>query len=155
MQTLVVHVRDNFARVFVGRMIEWEHSIGLFLFGLSLMLYPPLFDTAAGFASFRAMHPSADFWGLVCMSVGTARFLVLTINGTIRRSPHLRAFFAAVTAFFWFQAAYGAVVADRLSPVTLLYMSFVGWEFVIFLICMRYAKLEDIKAVARDRPTHA
>jgi hypothetical protein len=155
MQTLIVHVRENFARVFVGRMIEWEHSIMLMLFGLVLIDQPELFGAAASYSFFRAMYDSYAFWGLAALSVGAIRFAVLLVNGTIRRSPHLRAALAMMTAFFWFAAAYGAVVSDKLTPLTVISASFFGWQFVIFMICIRYAKLEDIKAVPNARQTHS
>ena len=151
MRTLIVHMRDNFSRVFVGRMIEWEHAVGLFCFGLVLMVQPSLFATAPGYAGFRAILDNPEFWALSAMIVGAARFGVLTVNGTIRRSPHLRAGFAMLSALFWFQAGVGGLVAGTLSPVTGLYVSFVVWEFVIFIICIRYAKLEDIGAVSCGR----
>lgn len=154
MQTLVVHIRENFTKVFVGRMIEWEHSMVLFTFGLALMIQPQLFESSTSYAAFRAVRPSADFWGLAAMTVATIRFLVLLINGTIRRSPHLRALFAAVSAGIWVLAAVGGLVADKLSQATGLYIAFVGWEFVIFLLCVHYAKLEDVGAADRVRQRH-
>lgn len=155
MQTLIVHVRDNFAHVFVGRMIEWEHSVMLMLFGWVLFLQPDLFQTAASYSGFRELYDSSSFWGIAAVGVGGMRFLVLMKNGAIKRSPHLRATFATLTAFFWFEAAYGAIVSTKLTPLTLMCTSFFAWQFVIFVICIRYAKLEDAKAIPSVRKTHS
>ena len=146
---LILHVRDNFSRVFVSRMIEWEHAIGLFLFGLVLVMQPGLLWKAPGYAAFKTIHDSPSFWAISAMLVGATRFVILFYNGTISRSPHLRAGAAMLSAAFWLYAGLGSVIAGTLSPVTFMYLSFVAWEFVIFIICVRYAKLEDIGAVNR------
>ncbi len=154
MQTLIVHMKNNFNQVFVARMIEWEHAVLLMLFGWALVESPDLFDTAASYASFKSLYPNYSFWALSMITVGGLRFVVLVVNGTIKRSPHLRAVFAALTAFYWFHASYGAVVSGKLTPLTAFCVAFFGWQFVVMVICAKLAKLEDIKAIPRVRTDH-
>lgn len=149
-KTLFVHFQQNFNRVFVARMIEWEHSISLFAFGLVLALNPSIFD-GPSYVSFLRIWESAIGWALLCMIVGGLRFIVLLINGGLKRSPHLRAAFACMSAFVWMQVSLGFLAAGNFSTALAVYPGFIFWEFVIFVLTVRYAGEVD-QGDRRDAP---
>lgn len=144
-KTVMVHFRTNFSAVFVARMIEWEHAVSLFLFGYVLLVNPGLFE-GGSYVSFLRIWDSQIGWAGICMIVGALRFLILAVNGLIRRSPHLRAMFAAISAFVWMQLSLGFLASGNFSTALAVYPTFIFWEFAVFLITVRYAKAVDVQA---------
>jgi hypothetical protein len=82
----------------------------LFLWGVVLHQAPDLFDTNAAFAGLKQMARQST-WELGCLVVGGGRLVILGLNGTVRRSPHLRAIAAFITTFFWVQIAIGIMMS--------------------------------------------
>lgn len=142
MKTIILGFRQNFNRVFIARMIEWEHAVALFMFGAILSMNPDLFGSPS-YAAFMRLWDSPQGWGIVCMAVGALRFAVLAINGAFKRSPHLRAVFAALSAFMWMQISFGFLAAGNYSTALAVYPGFIVWEFIVFVMTVRYAKWVD------------
>lgn len=97
MKAKFLHIRDNFSKAFFPRLSEWTAAFALFAIGWTLSANPELMATTKTQAySLMLMIAPQDKWASALIAFATLRLLVLLINGSIRRSPHLR----AVLAFF-------------------------------------------------------
>ncbi|WP_143061937.1 hypothetical protein [Faunimonas pinastri] len=83
------------------RVAEWALGTILFNFGWILLLPAQTFD-GPSYAGMARVAPEG-VWGLACLIVGAARLVALFINGTRRRTPHVRAIMAFLSCFFWLQ----------------------------------------------------
>lgn len=79
-------------------------------------------DTFEG-PSYRELARVAgqEVWGWACALGGTARLVILWINGAWRKSPHLRSAAAFLSCFFWFLLALGFAMAGTHSTGTGMY----------------------------------
>lgn len=127
-------------------MIEWEHAFILFFLGLIIYKNPNFFDKA-NYPAFFDMFDSAKAWMLLFLFIGVGRLIILMINGSWRRTPHFRAFFAFLSAGVFSLVSLNFYRPDNLSTAMAVYPSFVVFEIVIFFLTIDYASEAD-KAAA-------
>jgi hypothetical protein len=86
---------------FKVRFTEWAVAVSLFVWGL--ILYTDGGDAFAQNPLFNGMASIAPHttWGVFAMCIGALRLLFLTINGTMRRSAHIRAIGSGLSAMMW------------------------------------------------------
>lgn len=106
----IKHLATSLRHSFEARASEWALSAVLFLWGVVLHQNPTHFETNPAFSG-AAMMASQLTWELGCLVVGGGRLLILGMNGTVRRSPHLRALMAFVSCFFWMQVSLGILMS--------------------------------------------
>lgn len=126
------HIRTSFADAFFPRLSEWWLAGMLFGLGWMLSVNPDLMASGKTQAyQLMLMIFSQETWSWIMRTFAVMRLTILLINGAWRRSPHLRAFTAFLTMFFWTQIALsfaptfgyafvfssGAVVLDFLNMV--------------------------------------
>lgn len=126
---MFAHLTTSLRHSFEARASEWALGGVLFLWGVVLHQNPDLFTTNASLAGLGQMaHQSS--WELACLVIGAARLAILALNGTVRRSPHLRAIAAFLSCFFWMQISLGILMSGTGStglavyPVLLLLDSY-------------------------------
>lgn len=106
--TILAHMTKSFRETFPVRASEWALAAILFNWSVILLLQPSLFATIDAFSSLAKLMPQATFAGM-CGLVGFGRLVSLAINGTWRRSPHLRAFGAFLGTGVWFMISVGII----------------------------------------------
>ena len=82
------------------RFAEWAVGIGLFSMGLTLLFSPGLFESNYLFSGMLKLLSQTQ-WMFAAFIVSGIRLLFLTINGTWRRSAHLRAVGSGLSALIW------------------------------------------------------
>lgn len=101
---IFAHIRSNFAAAFFPRLGEWFCALVLFSIGWMLAVNEELMLTAGrqGYALLLSIATQPT-WATALIVFGLARLVILLVNGAWRRSPHLRAFSAFISCFFWTQ----------------------------------------------------
>lgn len=103
-KVVLAHIRDNFASAFYPRLGEWVCAGMIFAIGRVLSLNEKLMANAKSSAyDFMLVWAPQPTWAYVMMILGFLCLLILLVNGTLRRSPHYRAFAALLRCFFWWQ----------------------------------------------------
>jgi hypothetical protein len=102
------HLSRSLRETFPVRASEWALAAMLFNWSIILFLMPDLFATVDAFAPLAKLMPQTTFSGM-CFLVGFGRLVSLAINGTWRRSPHLRAFGAFLGSGVWFMISIGII----------------------------------------------
>jgi hypothetical protein len=99
-----------------GIMITW---------GLACIYLPP---EQWGWHGFDGLRRFADqqWWGAYAASLGLCRMIALFINGSMRRTPHMRAIGAFLSAFIWLQMSFGMMAAPAMTISLAIY----PWLFV-------------------------
>lgn len=103
---LLMHITSSLKETFPVRATEWALAAILFLWGVVLVVNPTLFITGESYKNLNDLMRQ-DTWASLCILVGGLRLMMLAINGTWRRSPHMRIVGAFVSCFFWFQISIG------------------------------------------------
>lgn len=98
----IAHLSRSLRETFPGRASEWALGAILFNWSLVLMLNEALFVDGASYSEMADLMGQPT-WSTLCLVAGGGRLIVLAINGAWRRSPHMRALFAFLACFFWFQ----------------------------------------------------
>jgi hypothetical protein len=102
------HLSRSLRETFPVRASEWALAAMLFNWSVILLLQPSLFDTVEAFSSLAGLMPQYTFAGM-CFLVGFGRLVTLAINGTWKRSPHIRAFGAFLGTGIWFMISVGII----------------------------------------------
>lgn len=118
--TIFAHVTKSIRDTFPTRASEWALAAMLFLWSVVLNLNEDLFETGATYGALAAIMPQSK-WGNLCLVVGGGRLVVLAINGAWRRSPHLRAGSAFISALFWFEISIGALQGGGFGTALAIY----------------------------------
>jgi len=116
---ILINAVANISHHFAARAAEWATSIMLFRFGMVLLDPSPTFDGQAYAELARIASEAA--WGWTCLLVGGARLIALTINGSMRQSPMVRAWAAGLSALFWLQITVGFYMAAPDSTAMAIY----------------------------------
>ncbi len=130
---------------FTTRVIEWQMTAALIIWGLRMLWGDEVFSTPAYVVLARLC--SEEVWGLACLVVGLARFLALFVNGTFSDtwysyySPHVRAGMSFLTCFFWLTLS----LAFFSSGATYV----AGWMYLLFLCSEVWCSIRG--AVDADR----
>jgi hypothetical protein len=77
---------------------EWIFALIVFTWGLR-MLGSPFLENGS-YAMLNGMADQAT-WGVICLTLGGLRLIVLFVNGAWRASPHARAALSFVSLVFW------------------------------------------------------
>lgn len=130
---LVLRLAEHFAE----RASEWILSGILVTLGISVLLMNHDVWSLPPYHGLAALMPQ---WlcGALSTAIGLARICALYVNGTRRRSPHLRALGAFLAGFFWLQLTLGLLAA----PQWALSAAIVPWLFV--------AEVWNVYRAARD-----
>lgn len=102
---------------FQVRIAEWLMAAITFSWGVHLLCYTDVYLTNPIFSDIRDWI-GQQVLGFLCLGLGSFRAILLIINGAWRRSPHLRAAFAGVTAFFWLEMCFGLYHSSK-HPILL------------------------------------
>lgn len=107
------HMVASFRETFPSRASEWATASMLFLWAIVLAQNPDLFYRPG--SVFRPLTDIASqgTWAWLCLVAGLGRLASLGINGAWRRTPHLRALTAFVTAGFWFLISVGIITSGN------------------------------------------
>jgi hypothetical protein len=120
-----LHLSQSLKKTFPVRASEWALALMLLNWSIVLSASPELFETNEAYLPLLALM-TQNTWALLCFIAGGGRLIVLLINGSWRRTPHLRAFGAFASCFFWVQISIGFAQADiwgtgmAIYPVLLL-----------------------------------
>lgn len=101
---IFAHITHSLRHTFPTRASEWALGLMLFNWSVVLIFNPNLFAELPNYSHFTEIM-SQGSWAALCFIGGTLRLTMLFINGTWRRSPHLRAAAAFLSCFFWFQVS--------------------------------------------------
>ena len=102
--TSIKAIKDHFKL----RFAEWAVGIGLFAMGVTLACNPGLFQSNYLFSGMLKLGSQLQ-WMLACFTIASIRLVFLVINGTWRRSAHLRAVGSGLSALIW-TAMWGSYV---------------------------------------------
>lgn len=86
-------------------------------------------------------------WGTIALVCGVAHLAALWVNGTRRRSPHLRALCSGIGAIFWLQVMLGIFATGLISPGWAIY----PWLFVFSVYNVMRASSDAAVSDARAR----
>jgi hypothetical protein len=103
---ILAHFTQSLRQTFPTRASEWALGLTLFLWSGVLTFNEDLFLINPSFVALSRVAPQPT-WAILCMMVGGGRLMMLLVNGAWRRSPHLRAFAAFLSCFFWFEISVG------------------------------------------------
>lgn len=84
---------------FPVRATEWMLASMKLSFGFILLLPYPIFNQPmlSGLARMGFQHT----WGWIAFAAGLVHLIALYVNGTRRKSPHVRAFCSGIGSVFW------------------------------------------------------
>lgn len=105
---------------FPARASEWALSVMLFNLGLILALPRQTLQESPSLSGL-ARIASEDVWAWALLIIGSVRLMALVINGTFvhttygRWSPHVRAFLAFASCFFWMQITVGLTLSPTFA----------------------------------------
>lgn len=115
-----------FKEHFRARFGEWVVGLGLFTWGLLVLAAPSSYFASAPMLSAMTNLLNQDQWGWLAVFIGGLRLTFLFINGSWRKSAHLRAIGSGLSACVWAAMAgsyltlVGYVVANIALVITLL-----------------------------------
>lgn len=112
---------------------EWFFALVLFTWGLRMM-GSPFIDSG----SYTVLADMADqsTWGIICLTLGGTRLVVLFVNGAWRASPHARAALSFVSLIFWLAVIASFVAAGAqgtglaVYPWVALFEGWAAWRAV-------------------------
>lgn len=121
---------------FPVRATEWMMAAMKASFGLLLLMPLDMFAQPSFTAMRQMAHQHA--WGTLGFVFGSVHLIALYINGTRRRSPHVRAFCSCVSSLFWLMVCVGFFR----SPVPTT-----GWAIYPWLVVF---SLRNVVSASRD-----
>lgn len=95
----LVRVVQQIREDFPIKVSEWAPSLICVLWGFWVQMEPVTL-TPDRFTLMLMIMPEA-YWGVIAFYAGIARLFILLMNGTLRRSPWLRAVAAASHGLLW------------------------------------------------------
>lgn len=125
---------------FPVRATEWMLAFIKTAWGFVLLLPSDMFHRQ----TFSAMAQIAGqtTWGWIAFCAGLFHMIALFVNGTQRRSPHLRAFCSVIGVLFWFQVSLGFALSG-ISTAWAVYPTFVMFSVYNVMRAMQDARLSD------------
>lgn len=100
------HSWQSLRDTFPARRFEWFASLVMFNLGMVFFINPTIFSGNPAWQHL-AKFATQEQWGWGCVAVGSARLVVLLVNGAYSRSPHARSILAFLSCFAWWQLAIG------------------------------------------------
>jgi hypothetical protein len=149
-----LHIKGNVRETFWQRSSEWACAFMVLLWGWRLGYLPGLFDGNAAFVRFSQVA-SQDVWAWGAIICGSARILILAINGAWRRSYHARGIAAFLCCGFWLQVAVSFYLSGSASTSLAIYPVLVVLETLHVLRAAVEARAADnLHNAAHDRASH-
>ncbi len=130
---------------FPVRATEWMLACMKASWGAVLLLPFDMFNagpTAAIFAGLRAIAPQ-PVWGTVAFGIGMFHLAALYVNGTRRKSPHVRGFCSGVGVLFWSMVCVGIATSNVFTTGWAVYPWFVVFSVYNVVRAMQDARLSD------------
>jgi hypothetical protein len=112
----------KFSETWPARRVEWLLSICLVGVGCIYTFGEGLFQDQLYLVHSRIMPQW--LWATGALSIGGLRFAALYINGTWRRSPHLRALGSFLSCFAWFELALAVLQAPIYGATVVIWPVF-------------------------------
>lgn len=125
MERLTARVRE--------KVDEWIFALIVFTWGIRMLGTPFLENGSYGMLNDLADQAT---WGVICLTLGGTRLVVLFINGAWRVSPHARAALSFVSLVFWiaiiasFAAAGAQGTGLAVYPWVALFEGWAAWRAV-------------------------
>lgn len=132
------------------RRSEWALAAILALgWGFVLLLPANTFDGSIAYSA-MADWAREETWGRTCIAIGSARLMVLYINGRWRRCSHARMVLAGLSAFVWFTVTLGLIRAGATVPGLVIYPIFFIMELHTVYEAGSDARVADEKHRVHD-----
>lgn len=130
------------------RITDWLLSAIMLSWGLALFAVSPGVWALPTFSGLSTIA-NQTAWATIATVIGLARIVALFINGTVRRSPHARAFGAFLSIFIWVQLGLGVVFGDQVGPGIAIFPWLALADMLNVYRACTDAKASDLKS--RDR----
>lgn len=92
------------------RVADWLTAGILLSWGIACLNIEPAVWSLPIYSGLRTFA-SQETWGTLSTVLGATRMIALFINGSMRRTPHIRALGAFFTVFIWLQLTLGMFVS--------------------------------------------
>jgi hypothetical protein len=142
---LIVH----FQKTFRVRAAEWFLAGVVFLWGVVLIQPADTFALSHSYDEL-ARWANEPTWAWFCLVGGGTRLAALAINGAARPSPHVRAVFAALSAFFFAQISLGLALSGGVTTGLAVYPLAACFDIYNAMRAAEDAAQSDRKARDRD-----
>ena len=137
---------------FKVRFGEWIVALALFGWGLVVITTPQLFQNSSIYVNMGRLAPQ-DLWGWSATIIGAIRLTFLTINGTWRRSAHLRAIGAGLSACVWAAIIGSYLTLDHRIPNIFTVGALLALDIYSLWFATADAKVSDVHSRGRhDNP---
>ena len=138
----------RFPAHFPVRATEWMMACMKTSWGFVLLLPFDAFSQPSMAAMAQIARQST--WGWVAFIAGILHFTALYVNGTRRRSPHLRAICSAIGVMFWFQVCLGMYGTGVINTGMAIYPWLTIFSVRNVVAAMRDARLSDDRFKSED-----
>ena len=137
---------------FKNRFSEWIVGIALLVWGVIVTFNTDLFANTTVFYNMQRIAPQ-PVWGAAAIFIGAVRLVFLFINGSWRRSAHLRAAGSALSACLW-AAIWGSYLnVDNVLPNLATIGALLALDFYSLWFAAEDAKHSDVfTRIARATP---
>lgn len=136
------HMRKSLGETFPTRKSEWVLGFMLIAWGAVVAANPGYFETRPAL-SYLLKFASQHTWASAAFGVGLLRVSMLMINGTWRRSPHLRAMGSFLAAGVWFFIGAGLYQSGQAITGLVLYGGLFVQDALNFYTSMGEAASSD------------
>jgi hypothetical protein len=137
----------EFKYYFKLRFAEWVSGVCILIWGLLALINEPIFSIIPVFMSMAETLPYY-VWGGLATLAGTIKIIFLIINGSWRRSTHLRVFGSMISVFCWGAILINFITIDYISPNIALAFALVSAD--IFSLWYASAEAKEADLVYRN-----
>lgn len=134
----------HFQRTFPTRVTEWLLGAVLFSWGW-MLLRPEETFAGPGYVGLARLA-SEEVWGWSCLLIGSARLVVLAVNGMWIPSYRVRSLAAFLSCFFWLQISLGFAASGLPSTALCVY----PWFLLADIYCV-YRAARDYQMASAHR----
>jgi hypothetical protein len=129
---------------FKPRKTEWLSGAAILIWGLIALQQQFLFET---FPMYISMAYIADpvIWTYGAIFIGFIKLLFLVINGSWKRSVHLRTIGSCMSISFWFAILLAYLNVPYITPIIVLILVIIIADIIALLDSAAEAKHSDIK----------
>lgn len=133
----------DFKFYFKQRFAEWVSGTAIFIWGYLILGVGPQFNTVPIFISMNNMAPYY-IWATYAMFVGFTKILFLLINGTWRRSVHLRTIGSVLSVTLWAALLISYIGASYVTPNSALVGALISADIFALWNSSAEAKRSDL-----------
>lgn len=144
---IIVKLSDHFPL----RVADWLLAGIMTTIGVTIWNLSPEIWAAGPLQGLSQCFFGQAAWGTIIFMIGVVRINALFINGALRRSPHVRAIGAALSAFIWCRIALGMFATDSVQIGIGIFPWLLIAEMYNVHRAMRDARLSDNRAQAISR----